>query len=556
MGAVQSAGLELSWTQRQLVQRRRWLAGLALGLLLLTFNGYWRIGRDSAIYRGLARSLADGEGYEFLSYGDQIYPGLPLLLAGIERFAGGQTLRPIAAVAAIALCGAACVALSYLLIRSAFPDQLWLAAAVASGVSINAWFLRQSQELMTDVPFLLGVLLTLIGHQRLIASDRPHRRRRFGAVAILGMGLLIAASMRPTFLVLAAALGITSLIGVIRRRDRVGHAWAIAILAVVMAIAWGTDPRTRGFSPLGGRYEREALRLLRHAPSIIRIEAVEALTRHLPDAVMGGSFNTSLGLALSAMLLTGSLMLMRRHPLWGWLVIGTMLATVLQSTTPRYYLMILPILLCGWFCLADAAASRLASGVWREAVLIVALSLVVVSNLGKVVPLIREQRAGDFFRTYDNGRYPLYFKLAELIRQRIAPQGVVIAPRGTIVAYLSGRRVITDRDLSDLAAVGGYPRALRRLGVTHAVYPPKWYEHERWLKKLLEREGVVPVRFAGRVRDRNAREFTVAELARVRILSPQEDWRNEPVRPWPGLKNYLAAASRPPASRPVHSPGT
>jgi len=44
------------------------------------------MGLDSSIYRGLARSLASGQGYHFGEFGThQIYPGLPVLLAGSRR---------------------------------------------------------------------------------------------------------------------------------------------------------------------------------------------------------------------------------------------------------------------------------------------------------------------------------------------------------------------------------------------------------------------------------------------------------------------------------------
>src|SRR5437764_8307580 len=60
---------------------------------LLAFNGTWRVGRDSALYRGLGHSLASGKGYTFGEFSSrQIYPGFPVLLAGMEKLFGQRDL--------------------------------------------------------------------------------------------------------------------------------------------------------------------------------------------------------------------------------------------------------------------------------------------------------------------------------------------------------------------------------------------------------------------------------------------------------------------------------
>ena len=90
------------------IVRFRWVFFLFVGVLLVgAYNGQWRVGRDSAEYRQVARNLAEGRGYTFRGEREQhIYPGLPYLLAGIDRVFGKQdALSPRAAMAIMASMG-------------------------------------------------------------------------------------------------------------------------------------------------------------------------------------------------------------------------------------------------------------------------------------------------------------------------------------------------------------------------------------------------------------------------------------------------------------------
>ena len=82
--------------ERAFIRHRRifWIV-IALAMLL-SFNGQWRIGLDSANYRGLADSLANGRGYTFGAWAPRaVYPGLPFLLAGLQRICGTSAFRAV-----------------------------------------------------------------------------------------------------------------------------------------------------------------------------------------------------------------------------------------------------------------------------------------------------------------------------------------------------------------------------------------------------------------------------------------------------------------------------
>src|SRR5690349_10869630 len=108
-----------------LIARWKWgFFALVAVLFVLSFNGLWRVGRDSAAYRGLGHQLATTGKYVFRDkqegtavYSEQQdtrYPGLPLILAAIEKVFGRRTAP---AVAAIALMAVATLVLTYRLVK-------------------------------------------------------------------------------------------------------------------------------------------------------------------------------------------------------------------------------------------------------------------------------------------------------------------------------------------------------------------------------------------------------------------------------------------------------
>src|SRR5690349_12570860 len=77
------------WVTDGLIRHKKLCLLASLIPIIISFNGRWRMGLDSSIYRGLARSIATGNGYHFGEFGThQIYPGLPVLLAAITKIFG------------------------------------------------------------------------------------------------------------------------------------------------------------------------------------------------------------------------------------------------------------------------------------------------------------------------------------------------------------------------------------------------------------------------------------------------------------------------------------
>ena len=162
------------------LEKYRFLFFVALSLLIVAgFNGQWRIGLDSSIYRGIAENLATGHGYTFAGRSHtQVYPGLPFVMAALQRLTGTNSVVPILVMMNALAIGT--LAVVYQLVKLRYP--VWIAVIVTCGVAMNTRFTQQAQEVMTDTPFLFGCVVAMLGWELLLATrnaagGRAGRRR-------------------------------------------------------------------------------------------------------------------------------------------------------------------------------------------------------------------------------------------------------------------------------------------------------------------------------------------------------------------------------------------
>src|SRR5207249_1584403 len=191
----------LNWVD---VHRRRLLAAL-LVLYALGFNGQWRMEPDSALYLTIGRNLAEGRGYTYHGEHHHLaYPGLPWLFAASFKLFGAGTLLPAHVV--VLLCGLLTLALTYRLFYLHSGRSTAVLLMLAPGLSRT--FYRYCFELLSDVPFLMGVMAFLVGYEavffrrydRDVREGLPDPRGRPGWVdwLLLVGGLAVAMIMRPT----------------------------------------------------------------------------------------------------------------------------------------------------------------------------------------------------------------------------------------------------------------------------------------------------------------------------------------------------------------------
>jgi hypothetical protein len=549
---------ETEWLRNRvtdLIARYRiWLfIGVAV-LYVIGFNGRWRLGRDTAEYRGLALNLAHGNGYTFGFWAPkQAYPGLPYLLAGIEHWLGPESTKPSAAedrrligpsaatsvsvLVILAMAGLTLV-VTYKLIRLHYAP--WIATTITCGVGTNSIFIAHANELLTDVPFLLGLMCALFGWDLLRRASSLRKAISAGAIALAGVAL--AASMRPTFWILALSWVAMCVWGVIRGPRRF-HAICLGLLLLVGLVRFG-------FHPLSGAREREARRVIPQMIKQMPQQVYSILHDDLPAAVFGEQLAPAS--ILGSLLVIGSTMfLLRRHALWVLLVFGTLGATLLTSTEARYYMMVVPILLLGWLALTCRLAQRV-SAKQGELILVASLALVTLNNLSASMSFFTEQRSSDFLKKHRKGEFVPVLAMCEQIRTHVKPDQKVIGPSGAVMSVFSGRHVLTQREIFPNGPSPSAPRELAEAKVKYAIFPPNLYEKKEPVIAGLMRKRILVARTRIATVGKNMR------LATVKVTVVKGDWRKlkRPPRNKPATKPISTRSSSKPSSRSTSRPAT
>src|SRR5688572_3229017 len=137
---------------------RFWILAAVVVLYAVSFTGRWRVAPDSALSMSLGRSLAEGAG--FVYHGEPhkwVEPGLPWVIAASFRLFGPESYRALNVF--VLACGAACLALAYALFKLHLgrPAAVLLTALLA----VCETFYRYSYQVVTDLPFLVGMLAAL-----------------------------------------------------------------------------------------------------------------------------------------------------------------------------------------------------------------------------------------------------------------------------------------------------------------------------------------------------------------------------------------------------------
>jgi hypothetical protein len=524
-------------------------------MMAVCFNGQWRIGRDSAAFREIARNLVRTHSYVFESSPgrsarrankqDTVYPGMPVLLAAIERLFGEHDLPPTVVMYLISI---GTLIVTYQLIRLAMAP--WVAVIVTLCLGFNRIFVEQSNELLSDLPFLFGVMLALLGMEKL------HRARGAGqwviACVLATAGLCCAAVMRPTFWILAVAWILSALSelvwpsssegGALRKRAPALVALGLLVGMAVLFIAF--DPRTRGGSFLSGGYEervREQLSNLPHLLSTAWARSAKTLDEHIPVCFFAFAVKANASMVAkvvmacySIMVVGAGVMLVRVRRMWGIYVLISFGALSILGDVPRYYLMILPLLLAGWCRFSAGVAKWLGPGrrarvlgrwnlthyvfgalpQWRVMpglAMLWGIGLVLTPNFVRGLDLVREQRGFDhklrhrgFAEVYDDGKMAPLVHIAQKLREVAPVKARIIGPEPTILTYLSDRSVFAFEVFTGRHN-RGWRTALGNLQFNLAVFPPHearllYGDHDPFLCHLFDAHAIVPISRHGLVR--------------------------------------------------------
>lgn len=520
------------WVTDWIVAHRRLIFALSLIPMIISFNGRWRVGLDSSIYRGLARSIAAGNGYHFGQFGThQVYPGLPVLLAGVTKLFGENVFRPLVPILLMIAMSIVSLRLVYRIIGKHYPK--WMAVCVTAGMAFNFWFVKLSQEVLTDIPFLLGLMIALLGWDLLRTGGSDRHRTK--AAIIMSIGLAIAAVMRPTFWILCLALLVTWTFGLVR--GFFTGAWkfylmCLGIMTLLFLAFCAIDPRTAPddprsaktvwfMRPFSGGYEVEMIEALQEgkAPQTDAENAGQSLrsrvtrgvrqllAEHLPASFLGQQLPGTAGVILSVVVIGSAVIVARKQPVWALFIVFSACVTVVLSTAPRYYVMILPFLLLGYLLTLRKLGEKLGGG-WCDLVLLAGLLFFVIMNIAKLVPFVIEQQRVPFYEagmryydTYRGGKFAPIIHLAEKVRELVPPGARVVTPSAQVVRYLSDREVLMERELLPAKKTPRhYPEHLASMQIAYAAFPAKIYlDKEPTIANLIRHGVIVPGRRLGSV---------------------------------------------------------
>jgi hypothetical protein len=460
--------------------RRRWLA-LAAACIALVYlvgvTGRWWPSDDSAVYLGLGRSLAQGKGYTFNGQVNTAFsPGLPLLLAGLEKLAGeGGIWAPNLFMA---LCGLATVGLVYLTLRRWTGDGL-LPALVAATTALSYPFYLDSHRVLSDIPFAAAFWLLLYVTTRW--QPRAWLYLLIGALSVvnvllrapgilllgpLALGLLLEKAWRPRAHVQApispSEVGASSAFSPSSRRRRL--ALAAAVLAPAGATLAGLWLLARHLSQEAPRYAQlVAVHRGPFAYASRLLHGLAAVPAAVSQTVIGQPF-WYVGLAMVALAAIGMVsfwtsrrpFLQRVVPLVA-VIYPLLLALCLSSfgMRSRYLAPVEPFILLlalqglEW-CMNWVAARKgkvlLASQ--RVAAIGGVATLIILANLPHVIrnAVYYSYRShGDgFYTVIREGRYAELDQVAQLLRLQSPAGAQVAGPPDDIAAlhYLSGRIII------------------------------------------------------------------------------------------------------------------
>ncbi len=461
------------------------------GVLVVTylagFNGQWRAEPDSALYLTIARNLATGAGYTYHGeHHDLAYPGLPWMMAGVFKVFGTESMMP-AHVLMLGL-GLFALALNYriFLLFGGRP----LAVVMTCGLGFTRIFYRYAFQLMTDMPFLVGVLAFFAGYEALRASHRKKVSTEgatgvtsVGGVrvfdwALMTCGLALVLVTRPAMYAFVPVVLLAAIASALRGRKRLAavmvnehHArsvgsqvtevttrrvargvnwrWpVVGFLIIAMGVAFYVlDPRRASTSSAMGGYEEFVLQQYTTHVDQLRERIVgqnipELLRAVVTEALFGIELGPWVTPVMSVVLLVLGLAVTRERPLWGLWLAATLAMMIFILPVDRYLLPVLPVLIYGWWR-GISGLNRWLWKPWGDIAFVLLLLLGTGANVTRVGAFVRDQQRDDFYAHYKDGRYAPLIDMAGAIREHVGPGDLVLSPTKTarVLTFWSDRRV-------------------------------------------------------------------------------------------------------------------
>lgn len=411
----------LQWGRRH----RRGVFLIALAIYALAFNGQWKMTPDAANYLWTGRALLlTGEFAWFWPGQPPYHPGLPMLIAGCFGVLGINAIWSVMIVlfaAALASLG-----LVYVLVSRVLGPGV--AAIVLLMMACSERLLRTTVFILTDVPFLAGLLVFLLGSLAWTRHARSRGwRERWSGALLVAVGIAVMAAFRSVVItvlvgaVAAMAWGVLMKLPVrpATRWAVAGAAGAAAVAAVVFA---GVSPQVERLSPDIAYAVSRLLDVEGFWDRLFPEAVVKFFNIAMPYAVFGVELQW-IGPVLVVGLLAATLLMWRWSVLWVAVVWAFVLQILAFVIVERYFLPILPLLAVAWLLGAAWIERRVAGrlGRWLAVAMLV---FWFVPNVIGVGGLIVEQRKVPFHAHFKDGRYQPIMASADALGE--LPKGELI----------------------------------------------------------------------------------------------------------------------------------
>lgn len=459
---------------------RPWAPFLILGIgYAFGFTGRWHPGPDSSIHLQIARNLARGDGFRHPNGVEEtVNPGLAYLVAATHRLGDASLMS---SHVAMLLIGVATAAMIYWLFALHFGRTVAVLLTLLTVVTET--FYRYCFLLLTDMPFLLGVVTALVGLERL-TQRRP---RAWLSVAMIAAAIVWMAAFRSVVAVFIVGVAGGLVWQAMRARHRVIAGAGLGLLAVAVLATRLFDARG-SLSSLTA--DERIIRMLLSRPwetlhDAVLVNLPALLSEAVPEAVFGVDMHPVLAAPLGLMVLAAAVSLGRARPIWAGVVLAFVLQWCLFVVAGRYLLAVLPLLVAGWWQLCVAVADRLPRP-WGRRAAIAMVWMLAIPNFVLCANFVAEQHGYFGYADKQRERERVLRELAGGIRT-LPPDAVVIAGGDVTgeLAYYADRTV-----WSSVRA----PRKQRPDGPVYVVQPTDAVL-DAWLgeRRLVPGEPVISV---------------------------------------------------------------
>ena len=174
--------------------------------------------------------------------------------------------------------------------------------------------------------------------------------------------------------------------------------------------------------------------------------------------------------------------------------------------------------------------------------MIIGIIAAVGLNFSRTIRVIAEQHLWNEEGEEEGPKWNYVMDMGAKVNQLVPPGEKVIAPAASIMAFVSDRDCVMQRDiLPPHKTHWVYPAHLAALDIHYAVFPSRLYRKgDRTIRDLMDRGVIVPVERIAKVED--------MALARIEIKIPEPgvDWMKQPTTTTPfGVKTTAGGTTRP-----------